>query len=60
VVPQRQRERIRSANLDRTPIDPATRARLAAALRDDVREVEELLGRRLPLWPTAVDGKGSA
>ncbi|MGY1773981.1 sulfotransferase family protein [Blastococcus sp. SYSU D00813] len=52
-VPQRQRERVRSANLDRTAIDPATRARLAAELAGDVRDLEDLLGRRLPVWPTA-------
>lgn len=55
-VPQRQRERIRSANLDRTTVEPATRAALAAALRDDVRELEDLLGRRLGAWSTAADG----
>lgn len=60
VVPQRQRERIRSANLDRTTVDPATRARLAAALADDVRDLQDLLGRRLPMWPTAVDEGGRA
>ncbi len=59
-VPQRQRERIRSANLDRTTVDPATRAALAAALRDDVRELEDLLGRRLGAWPTATDGRRQA
>ena len=59
-VPQRQRERIRSANLDRTAIDPATRARLAAALADDVRDLQVLLGRRLTMWPTAGDGRGRA
>ncbi len=55
-VPQRQRERVRSANLDRATVDPATRARLAATLAGDVRDLEELLGRRLSLWPTAADG----
>ncbi|MGY1743075.1 MULTISPECIES: sulfotransferase family protein [unclassified Blastococcus] len=57
-VPQRQRERIRTANLDRTTIDPATRARLAADLAGDVRDLEELLGRRLTVWPTAAVGEG--
>jgi hypothetical protein len=59
-VPQRQRERIRSANLDRTTIDPATRVRLATTLADDVRDLQLLLGRRLTMWPTAVDAKGRA
>jgi len=57
VVPQRQRERIRSANLDRTTIAPATRARLSASFADDVRDLEDLLGRRLTMWPTAVQGR---
>jgi hypothetical protein len=56
-VPQRQRERIRSANLDRTVIDPVTRARLAALLADDVRDLQDLLGRRLTMWPTAARGR---
>ena len=60
VVPQRQRERIRSANLDRTSVDPATRAGLAALLADDVRDLQDLLGRRLTMWPTAADAKGQA
>ncbi len=60
VVPQRQRERIRSANLDRTTVDPATRAALAAALADDVVDLEGLLGRRLTLWPTAAAAGGRA
>ncbi|MGY1604191.1 sulfotransferase family protein [Geodermatophilus sp. SYSU D00815] len=59
-VPQRHRERIRSANLDRTAVDPATRARLAAALADDVRDLQELLGRRIPAWPTARAAEGGA
>jgi hypothetical protein len=58
VVPQRQRERIRSANLDPTTVDPATRARLAAALADDVSDLQDLLGRRLTMWPTVVDPGG--
>jgi hypothetical protein len=56
-VPQQQRERIRSANLDRTAVDPATRARLAALFAGDVRDVEELLGRRLSMWATAGGGE---
>ncbi len=60
VVPQRQRERIRSANLDRRTMDPATRARLVTALADDVRDLQELLGRRLTVWPTAAKGEGPA
>jgi hypothetical protein len=59
-VPQRQRERIRSANLDRATIAPATRARLAAALAPDVRDLEDLLGRRLTAWPTAAEEGGRA
>ncbi|NEK59342.1 sulfotransferase [Geodermatophilus sabuli] len=60
VVPQRQRERIRSANLDKTTVDPATRARLAALLADDVRDLQELLGRPLTMWPTAAVANGPA
>jgi hypothetical protein len=59
-VPQRQRERIRSANLDRTTVDPGTRARLAAQLAGDVADLQELLGRRLTMWPTAAGGEGRA
>jgi hypothetical protein len=59
-VPQRQRERVRSANLDRTTVDPATRARLAALLADDVRDLQGLLGRRLTMWPTAAHAGGGA
>jgi hypothetical protein len=59
-VPQRQRERIRSANLDQATVAPATRARLAADLADDVRDLQDLLGRRLSMWPTAEDLGGQA
>jgi hypothetical protein len=59
-VPQRQRERIRTANLDRTTVDPATRARLAAQLAGDVADLQDLLGRRFPLWPTAAAAEGRA
>jgi hypothetical protein len=59
-VPHRQRERIRTASLDRTTIDPADRARLAAAFADDVRDLQDLIGRRLTMWPTAAEGKGRA
>jgi hypothetical protein len=58
VVPHRQRERIRSSSLDRTTIDPSTRAELAASLAGDVRDLQDLLGRRLTMWPTAVHGGG--
>jgi hypothetical protein len=57
-VPQRHRERIRSANLDRVTVAPATRARLAAALADDVQDLQDLLGRRMTSWPSAGDGGG--
>jgi len=59
-VPQRQRERVRAANLDRTTVDPGTRARLAALLADDVRDLQDLLGRRLTTWPTAAHAEGRA
>ena len=59
-VPQRQRERVRAANLDPTTVDPATRARLAALLADDVRDLQDLLGRRLTIWPTAAHEGGRA
>ncbi|MGY1642717.1 sulfotransferase family protein [Geodermatophilus sp. SYSU D00703] len=57
-VPQRQRERIRTANLDRTTVAAGTRARLAELLADDVRDLQDLLGRRLTMWPTAVSAEG--
>jgi hypothetical protein len=59
VVPQRQRERVRSANLDRRTMEPATRAGLAALLADDVRDLQDLLGRRLTMWPTAASAEGT-
>ncbi|MCF6746242.1 sulfotransferase [Blastococcus sp. KM273128] len=59
-VPHRQRERIRSANLDPTAIDPATRAALAASFADDVGAVQDLLGRRLTAWPTAALVEGGS
>ncbi|MGY1594819.1 sulfotransferase family protein [Geodermatophilus sp. SYSU D00708] len=52
VVPERHRERIRSANLRRETVDPGTRRRLAASLAGDLRELQDVLGRRLP-WPSA-------
>ncbi|MCF6508556.1 sulfotransferase [Blastococcus sp. MG754426] len=57
-VPHRQRERIRSANLDPAGIDPATRSRLADSFADDVGALQELLGRRLTAWPTAEHVRG--
>jgi Sulfotransferase domain len=59
-VPQRQRERVRSANLDRTTVDPGTRDRLAALFADDVRDLQDLMGRRLTVWPTAAQAGGRA
>ncbi|MGY2066016.1 sulfotransferase family protein [Blastococcus sp. SYSU DS0619] len=59
-VPPRHRERVRSANLGPTTIDPATRARLAAAFADDVTHLQDLLGRRLTTWPTAARARGTA
>jgi hypothetical protein len=51
-VPRRARERIRSANLRRETVAPETRRRLAASFAGDLRDLQELLGRRLP-WPSA-------
>ncbi|MGY1691430.1 sulfotransferase family protein [Geodermatophilus sp. SYSU D01105] len=51
-VPERYRERIRSANLRRETVDPETRRRLATSFAGDLRDLQELLGRRLP-WPSA-------
>ncbi|MGY1987910.1 sulfotransferase family protein [Blastococcus sp. SYSU DS0669] len=59
-VPQRQRERVRAANLAPTTIDPATRAGLAASFADDVGALQDLLGRRLTAWPTAALVEGSS
>jgi Sulfotransferase family len=53
LVPHAQRERIRSASLEPTTVDPTTRAWLAGLLADDVRSLQDLIGRRLTMWPTA-------
>ncbi|MGY1722111.1 sulfotransferase family protein [Blastococcus sp. SYSU DS0533] len=57
-VPQRQRERVRAANLGPATPAPATRARLADALAGDVADLQDLLGRRLAVWPTAAHVRG--
>lgn len=48
VVPFEVRERIRSANLRQNPTATAVRAALRPQFDDDLRRVEELLGRPVP------------
>jgi hypothetical protein len=51
-VPERARERVRSANLHRESVDPATRRVLAASFTDDLRLLEQVVGRDLSCWPS--------
>jgi hypothetical protein len=55
VVPERTRERIRSANLQRETVAPATRRELAMSLAGDLRLLEQVTGRTFPCWPTAAE-----
>jgi Sulfotransferase family len=57
VVPVRALERVRSANLHRESVDPATRAELAASFADDLRQLQEVIGRDLSLWPSVRVGE---
>jgi hypothetical protein len=57
VVPERTRERVRSANLHRETVDPGTRRALAAAVADDLRLLEQVTGRTFP-WPSAAEVGG--
>ncbi len=53
VVPRRVRDGVRARvlrDLERPPLDPATRARLARIFRPDILELEELIGRDLSAW----------
>ncbi|WP_369132305.1 sulfotransferase [Modestobacter sp. I12A-02662] len=52
LVPERSRERVRSANLQRETVDPATRARLAESFAPDLADLQQLVGRDLALWPS--------
>jgi hypothetical protein len=51
-VPERHRERLRSANLRPSPVDPSTRAWLATSFADDLDALQELLDRDLSRWPS--------
>jgi hypothetical protein len=53
VVPRRVSEGVRSRvlrDMERPPIDPATRAQLIGAFRPDVLALQELIGRDLSAW----------
>jgi hypothetical protein len=53
VVPRRVRDGVRRRvlrDLERPPLDPATRARLVRVFRPDVLALEELIGRDLSAW----------
>ena len=52
VVPVRQRERIRSANLDRPVLDRARRERVTPMFADELDALPALLDRDLSLWPS--------
>ncbi len=49
-TPRALRERVRTANVERPPLDPVTEARLIAEFRPDVAAVEEVLGRTIDDW----------
>lgn len=50
ITTQTLRERIRSANLHRPPLAPATRSTLANTFEADITAVEDLTGRSMPHW----------
>lgn len=49
-TPRALRERVRTANVERPPLDPVTEATLIADFRPDVAEVERALGRTIDDW----------
>lgn len=51
-VPERRRERIRSATVTRPELDDATLARVAQLFADDLAHLQTLLDRDLSLWPS--------
>ncbi len=53
VVPRRQRERVRSANLVRQSVRPDTRTQLAEAFAPDLAALQRLIGRDDLPWPSA-------
>jgi Sulfotransferase family len=58
-VPERSRERVRTANLRRASVDPTTRQRLAASLSEDLAHLQSVIGRDLTaLWPSAAAAAG--
>ncbi len=52
VVPRRQRERVRSANLVRPTLRAGTRARLAEEFAPDLARLQLLIGREDLPWPS--------
>lgn len=54
VLPEAVRERLlvkmKNANVSKPPLPSAARARLIDAYRDDVRQLEDLIGRDLSAW----------
>ncbi len=57
LVPERSRERVRSANLQREAVDPTTRARLAESFAGDLADLQQLIGRDLSSWPSVRGGR---
>ena len=49
----RQLRRLNSRHADRSPLDPALRARLAAELAPEIARIEAVLGRSVPAWHRA-------
>lgn len=58
LLPEAVREwllvRVKSANLEKPPLDPAVRARLTAVYRDDILQLQDLLDRDLTGWLESV------
>jgi len=52
VVPQRTRERLRTAMLRRPTVPAATRSRLVERFRPEIIELEQILHRDLSTWPS--------
>jgi Sulfotransferase family len=60
LVPERSRERIRSANLRQETVDPVTRRRLAESFADDLRDLQRIIGRDLSCWDIVRTGEAGA
>jgi hypothetical protein len=50
VIPARIREKIKAANLEHPEISKDARVRLSRLYQDDIKAVEDLLGRNLSVW----------